>query len=299
MNTFGQKVRGLREEKGITREEFCDDESELSVRQLARIESGSSIPNLAKAYYIAKKLNVTLGSITDKESLEIPKRYNELKYLILRIPTYSDKERLKEREQQFEEIFEDYYDNLPEEEQLIIDGLQSKFEVYQSGNIHFGTDMIAEYFHQVKKKKSYTLNDLAIIDLYLLIAAISQFDEQHFQEEDFKIICDTLLIQGEELSVEDRFLLNNLLLNCANIALNLKLAANIQPMLELSHKTMVLIQDFQKMPIYNMYRWKYALLQYNQTEAEDYYNQAVMFSKMLNDEHLIQQLDDEWQKDNN
>ena len=299
MNTFGQKVRGLREEKGITREEFCDDESELYVRQLARIESGSSIPNLAKAYYIAKKLNVTLGSITDKESLEIPKRYNELKYLILRIPTYSDKERLKEREQQFEEIFEDYYDNLPEEEQLIIDGLQSKFEVYQSGNIHFGTDMIAEYFHQVKKKKSYTLNDLAIIDLYLLIAAISQFDEQHFQEEDFKIICDTLLIQGEELSVEDRFLLNNLLLNCANIALNLKLAANIQPMLELSHKTMVLIQDFQKMPIYNMYRWKYALLQDNQTEAEDYYNQAVMFSKMLNDEHLIQQLDDEWQKDNN
>ena len=299
MNTFGQKVRGLREEKGITREEFCDDESELSVRQLARIESGSSIPNLAKAYYIAKKLNVTLGSITDKESLEIPKRYNELKYLILRIPTYSDKERLKEREQQFEEIFEDYYDNLPEEEQLIIDGLQSKFEVYQSGNIHFGTDMIAEYFHQVKKKKSYTLNDLAIIDLYLMIAAISQFDEQHFQEEDFKIICDTLLIQGEELSVEDRFLLNNLLLNCANIALNLKLAANIQPMLELSHKTMVLIQDFQKMPIYNMYRWKYALLQDNQTEAEDYYNQAVMFSKMLNDEHLIQQLDDEWQKDNN
>lgn len=299
MNTFGQKVRELREEKGITREEFCDDESELSVRQLARIESGSSIPNLAKAYYIAKKLNVTLGSITDKESLEIPKRYNELKYLILRIPTYSDKERLKEREQQFEEIFEDYYDNLPEEEQLIIDGLQSKFKVYQSGNIHFGTDMIAEYFHQVKKKKSYTLNDLAIIDLYLLIAAISQFDEQHFQEEDFKIICDTLLIQGEELSVEDRFLLNNLLLNCANIALNLKLAANIQPMLELSHKTMVLIQDFQKMPIYNMYRWKYALLQDNQTEAEDYYNQAVMFSKMLNDEHLIQQLDDEWQKDNN
>ena len=135
--------------------------------------------------------------------------------------------------------------------------------------------------------------------MYLLIAAISQFDEQHFQKEDFKIICDTLLIQGEELAVEDRFLLNNLLLNCVNIALNLKLAANIQPMLELSHKTMVLIQDFQKMPIYNMYRWKYALLQDNQTEAEDYYNQSVMFSKMLNDEHLIQQLDDEWQKDNN
>lgn len=50
---FGSKVRNLRVTRNITREDFCGDETELSVRQLARIESGQSIPNLTKAHYIA------------------------------------------------------------------------------------------------------------------------------------------------------------------------------------------------------------------------------------------------------
>lgn len=92
---FGSKVRNLRVTRNITREDFCGDETELSVRQLARIESGQSIPNLTKAHYIAKQLNVKLDILTGGESLELPKRYKELKYLILRIPTYADAERLK------------------------------------------------------------------------------------------------------------------------------------------------------------------------------------------------------------
>lgn len=47
MKKFGEKIRLMREEKEISREEFCGDETELSVRQLARIElnqsSGSEI----------------------------------------------------------------------------------------------------------------------------------------------------------------------------------------------------------------------------------------------------------------
>ncbi|HGD6884722.1 TPA: hypothetical protein ACI0CR_001754 [Streptococcus agalactiae] len=43
---FGSKVRKFRESQQVTREEFCGDESELSVRQLARIEAGESVPNL-------------------------------------------------------------------------------------------------------------------------------------------------------------------------------------------------------------------------------------------------------------
>lgn len=36
---FGQRVRQLRESASMTREQFCDDELELSVRQLTRIEA--------------------------------------------------------------------------------------------------------------------------------------------------------------------------------------------------------------------------------------------------------------------
>ncbi|SFC83969.1 Helix-turn-helix domain-containing protein, partial [Streptococcus gallolyticus] len=91
MEKFGIKVRALREEKGISREEFCGDETELSVRQLARIESNQSIPSLSKAQFIANQLGVTLGTMTDGDSLELPRRYEELKYLLIRTPTYGDK----------------------------------------------------------------------------------------------------------------------------------------------------------------------------------------------------------------
>ncbi len=118
---FGGKVKVLRLEKRISREDLCGDESELSVRQLARIELGQSIPSLSKVIFIAKALNVSVGYLTDGADLELPKRYKELKYLILRTPTYMDDGKLQVREEQFDEIFEDYYDKLPEEEKIIIE----------------------------------------------------------------------------------------------------------------------------------------------------------------------------------
>ena len=44
----GKRIRMLREMKHITRETLCDDETEITVRQLARIESGQSSPSLSK-----------------------------------------------------------------------------------------------------------------------------------------------------------------------------------------------------------------------------------------------------------
>ncbi len=45
---FGQRVRQLRESASMTREQFCDDELELSVRQLTRIEAGTSKPTFQR-----------------------------------------------------------------------------------------------------------------------------------------------------------------------------------------------------------------------------------------------------------
>ena len=163
---FGEKVRLLREEKGISREEFCGDETELSVRQLARIELNQSIPNLSKASFIANQLGVKLGTLTDGDSLELPKRYQELKYLLLRTPTYADKVRLDRKGKYFDEISEKFYDIIPEEERLIIDCLQSKLDVHFSDDVNFGEGILNDYFDQVNRKKNFNINDLILIDLY-------------------------------------------------------------------------------------------------------------------------------------
>ncbi|HEP4110397.1 TPA: transcriptional regulator Rgg4/ComR, partial [Streptococcus pyogenes] len=164
---FGGKVKVLRLEKRISHEDLCGDESELSVRQLARIELGQSIPSLSKVIFIAEALNVSVGYLTDGADLELPKRYKELKYLILRTPTYMDDGKLQVREEQFDEIFEDYYDKLPEEEKIIIDCLQATLDTLLSENTNFGIDLLQEYFNQIKTKVRFRQNDLILLELYL------------------------------------------------------------------------------------------------------------------------------------
>ena len=45
---LGMKVRVARESQKLTREMVCEDESNITIRQLARIETGKSLPTLTK-----------------------------------------------------------------------------------------------------------------------------------------------------------------------------------------------------------------------------------------------------------
>ena len=79
---LGKKIRILREEKSLTRESFCQDETELTVRQLARIECGESLPTLPKLTYISKQLAVPISLLINEDHMELPKRYLELKHIL-------------------------------------------------------------------------------------------------------------------------------------------------------------------------------------------------------------------------
>ncbi|KPJ23283.1 helix-turn-helix domain-containing protein [Streptococcus phocae] len=297
LENFGEKVKELRIEKNITREELCGDETELSIRQLARIELGQSIPTLSKVMFIAKVLDVSVGFLTDGAELEVPKRYKELKYLILRTPTYMDDHKLKIREQQFDEIFEDYYDQLPEEEKIVVDCLQSKFDIYQSGDINFGSALLKEYLIQISKKEINQVNDLLIIDLYLTCAIVSSFDRDFFDVNLYNYFADTIVLLEDRFQVEDLFLLNNLLLTCSGIAVKLGIFEKVTGLMKVSHTIMTKIQDFQKMPIYCMYLWKYHLHLEDKVSAKAYFEQAIIFTQMTGDAYLGKQLRTEWQKD--
>ncbi|WP_369350858.1 helix-turn-helix domain-containing protein [Streptococcus hillyeri] len=297
LNGFGQKVRDLREGLHITREEFCGDETELSIRQLARIESGQSIPTLAKVEYIAQQLGVTVGSLTDGENLELPKRYKELKYLILRTPTYLDEERLKVREEQFDEIFEEYYDKLPEAEQVLVDIVQARFEVFNSGNKEFGSSILEDYFEQVKKKKFYGINDMALIDLYLICVLVENFDVEFYDEVTYNQFIQNLRNQGSYLNVEDLFFLNKIYLIICSVLVKKGDYAQLEDYLDELYHLILKSQDFQRMPLYYMYRWKYSLSYLDdKNSAEEFYAHAILFAEMTSDLYLVKKLKDEWKK---
>ena len=120
MNELGEKVRLLREEKGLSRPVFCGDESELSVRQLVRIEKGEFRPTIKTLEYIADRLEIP-SYVLMPDYKELPKRYQELKYFLLHHPDYGDKELQEQKEEYFDEIFENFYDALPRDEKMIVD----------------------------------------------------------------------------------------------------------------------------------------------------------------------------------
>lgn len=118
---FGQHLKQLRLNRGWTKEQLCGDESKLSIRQLTRLESGISQPTLSTLEYLASCLEVDLATLigNKKEDAALPADYQRLKYKLIRTTTYGNPEVLSELEHIIDEIFEVYYDDLPEAEQNI------------------------------------------------------------------------------------------------------------------------------------------------------------------------------------
>ncbi|BBE39335.1 helix-turn-helix domain-containing protein [Streptococcus dysgalactiae] len=295
---FGEKVRGLRLEKGISREELCGDEAELSVRQLARIELGQSIPSLAKVIFIAKALEVSVGYLTDGANLELPKRYKELKYLILRTPTYMDDGKLQVRESQFDEIFENYYDQLPEEEQLIIECLQATLDTLLSENINFGVELLQEYFKQTKVKLRFKQNDLILIELYLAYLDIEGMYGEYSDKVFYDSLLDNLLKQFDDFELDELFIVNKIIIDISSLSIKTNKLDNLEKTIAISQKIMAKIQDWNRMPILKLIEWKYFLIkQKNRKQAEESYTKACLFAQITGDKYLEEQLIKEWEKD--
>ena len=165
---IGKRIRTLRTEKGLSREAFCGDEKHLTVRQLARIETGNNLPSLAKLDYIAEVLGVPMSQLIDEQLLIAPKEYLKLKAKLIRQSIHGDEEKIHQREDIFEDIQERFYDQLPEDEQVAVEVLQAIDDVYVSENAEFGEGLIEEYFNQTLLQTEYSVNDLLILYLYFL-----------------------------------------------------------------------------------------------------------------------------------
>ncbi len=297
MEKFGIKVRALREEKGISREEFCGDETELSVRQLARIEKGQSIPTLNKVGYIAKALGVTIGELTDGKNLELPTRYKELKYLLLRTPTYGDKERLERQTSYFDEISEKFYEVIPEEERLVIDCLQSKIDVHFSNDVNFGEGILNDYFDQIQRKKRFQINDLILIDLYFTCLASTKSFEGIYSLDLYDELMECLLSQ-ENLLPETFLILNNVLLNNVDLVLRFHKESFMERIIMKSDTIMTTIHDFQRRPILSLVEWKYYLKFKNDfVAAKQSFTNATLFARLVGDDYLEGKLKEEWELD--
>ena len=299
MNELGEKVRILREEKGLSRPVFCGDESELSVRQLVRIEKGEFRPTIKTLEYIAERLEIP-SYVLMPDYKELPKRYQELKYFLLHHPDYGDKELQEQKEEYFDEIFECFYDDLPRDEKMIVDCLQAIDEVRATDNEQYGIALLDESFEELWNQIEFSFSDLLKIRLYFLCSYLENIkkgqlsiSEQQKLQLMFQKVCNNV----ENSGTDDLFLVRDVLfagLGSCELLNDLELfKLAVEKLNWISEKT----RDFQKQPIVLMVEWKY-YIQTDYDTAKQKYEEAKMMARMFGNEKLIVSLDKEWTEDN-
>ena len=286
---IGNNIRGARLNQHMTQADVCGDESELTIRQLARIENGQVLVSLSKLMFLSQRLNYPIEDIIDVDKIEIPKRYLELKNKIIRYHTYGDEERIGLLEDMFDEIYEHFYDHLPEEEQLLVEVLQVQLDVFTSRNITYGLSLLEEYFQQILKKKQYSYNDLLIINLYFLCCATGLEDKTYFEELSKKVLLYIDYSDNDRIYILERILIGILIqVKTEDYLIYTKVLR------EITEST----NNFQHKPAIYAFEAKYYLkVEESYEKAEQSYNKAIEFAKMLNDQVLVNNLTKEKERD--
>ena len=277
---IGKRIRTLRTEKGLSREAFCGDEKELTVRQLGRIETGNNLPSLAKLDYIAGVLGIPMSQLIDEGMIIVPKEYLKLKTKLIRQSIHGDEEKVRQREAIFEDIQEHFYDQLPEDEQVAVEVLQAIDDVYVSENSEFGEGLIEEYFNQTLLQTEYSVNDLLILYLYFLSNAIS------FKRNDdvLKKVRNNIVTIIDCSDNTYMHLLQRVLIAILLYQLRNEYYEDISVIFSFLREIMMEIQDSNLKPTVDYLEAKYYLYgEKDKEKALQYYEKAISGAEFFND----------------
>ena len=290
---IGKRIREERERQGLTREQVCDTEEALTVKQLMRIELGRSLPTIVKLQYISDKLSVSLNYLLGETKLDIPEDYYKAKYKLMKSPVYGDSERIKKKLKDIEELYDNYIDVLPEDELLAIDLIERTLNFMISEEESLIESVFEDYLVQALKKETYSLNDLLLISYYAFRCQDYDYDKERIEKFRRKLINQEL--QGEELfNVE-------LIGALSAIAGIYVMHHDYKEMKSVVDKMYVLIDKTLQQaykPAVLVFEAKYYLFyENNRDKATELYNTATVLAEAFGDQVFIKNLKMEMEND--
>ena len=292
---IGKRIREERERLGLTREQVCDTEEELTVKQLMRIELGRSLPTIVKLQYISDKLGVSLNFLLGETKLDIPEDYYQAKYKLMKSPVYGDPERIKKKLKDIEELYDNYIEFLPEEELLAIDLLEKSLDFMIREEDSIIEYVFEDYLTQALKKETYSLNDLLLISHYAYRCQDSNYDKGIIDEFRRKLIKQEL--QGEELfNIE----LMGALTSIAGIYVMHHDYKDMKSVVDKLYEIMHSCMQHSYQPGIIVFEAKYYLFyENNRDKATELYNTATVLAEAFGDQVFIKNLKMEMEKDLN
>ena len=282
-DSIGLRIKTERDRQQMSREVLCLDGAELTVRQLIRIEKGESLPSLDKLSYIAKRLGKNMTDLLDHDNITTPDEYYEMKNRLIKFPTYRNPERIKAKLALIEEVYEKFFELLPEEELLTLDILENILSFTSWEESPKVEEIYEDLFEQVKRKKKFSTNDLLVIDYYFFhLYGRKQYDKKLFE----RIVKRVL---NQEIWTDDVY--NIVLFNDLMAIAALKIFHNsFSDFLTVVDKALAVIeksQFYSYKPNVFVLKAKYELLHKgNKKEAAENYDKAIMFASVLEDSVL-------------
>ena len=292
---IGKRIREERERQGLKREQVCDTEEELTVKQLMRIELGRSLPTIVKLQYISDKLSVSLNYLLGETKLDIPEDYYKAKYKLMKSPVYGDPERIKKKLKDIEELYDNYIEILPEDELFAIDIIERTLNFMVMEEDSLIESVFEDYLTQALKKEAYSLNDLLLISYYAFRCQDYDYDKERIEKFRRKLINQEL--QGEELfNVE-------LIGALSAIAGIYVMHHDYKEMKSVVDKMYVLIDKTLQQaykPAVLVFEAKYYLFYENNIDkATELYHTATVLAEAFGDQVFIKNLKMEMKKDLN
>ena len=283
---IGKRIRQERERQGLTREQVCDTEEEITVKQLMRIELGRSLPTIVKLQYISDNLGVSLNYLLGETKLDIPEDYYQAKYKLMKSPVYGDLERIKKKLKDIEELYDNYIDVLPEDELLAIDLIERSLNFMVEEKYSLLESVYEDYLTQALKKEAYSLNDLLLISYYALRCQDYDYDKERIEKFRHKLIKQEL--QGDELSNVE------LIGALSAIAGIYVMHHDYKEMKSVVDKMYVLIDKTLQQaykPAVLVFEAKYYLFyENNRDKATELYNTATVLAEAFGDQVFIKNL---------
>ena len=292
---IGKKIREERERQGLTREQVCDAEEELTVKQLMRIELGRSLPTIVKLQYVSDRLGISLNYLLGEANIDVPEEYYQAKYKLMKSPVYGDIERIKKKQKDIEDLYEKYIEVLPEEELLAIDIIERTLNFMIMEEEDPIEEVFEDYFTQVLRKDKYSLNDLLLIKYYGFRCQIGDYDKEIVESFRCKLINQEL--QGEELvNVE----LLGALSTIAGIYVMHHDYRNMKTIVDKMHTIIDKTLQHAYKPAVLIFEAKYYLFyENNRDKATELYNTATVLAEAFGDQVFIKNLKMEMEKDLN
>ena len=290
---LGQRIQTLRKSKGLSRQAICDLEDVLTTRQLQRIEKGQSLPTIATAKYIADKLDVSLDVLANNNSLELPSEYINLKYQLRTLYHYGDQDRLHLHEEIIEEIYENYFESLPEEEQLSVQVAQATVDMIGAKDPSFDQGLLDEYLEQAMKKKELSLNDVEIIQLRLLSLALGEFNQEEFID-----LLGKVMLAAGYFPLSELEKVQNTIISAAGVLAHYGIYEMLPDIVKALNDIMTKRHDFQDNIFVYALNWKVALFIEDDLEkAKNDYQKVCLMADLLSEDLVMRNMKEEWLED--